>query len=84
MDNQHCSLSSMEKNIMIEIYEIQFVQFPQIFQFSSKSVITVIARTNSFKDLGVIFDTKLNFHDHICNMTFSAFKLLGYCIRNSF
>lgn len=44
---------------------------------------TIILRRDKLKDLGVTFDTKLTFNDHIAEITASAYKKLGFIIRNS-
>jgi Reverse transcriptase (RNA-dependent DNA polymerase) len=41
-----------------------------------------LERHNSFKDLGVIFDSKLSFSEHISHIVSSSSKMLGYCVRN--
>ena len=40
-----------------------------------------LPRTDVHKDLGVYFDTKLNFHQHIANVTTSGVRVLGFIIR---
>ena len=40
-----------------------------------------LSRVDTFKDLGVIFDSKLTFHNHINAVTSEAFKSLGFIIR---
>lgn len=42
----------------------------------------VLDRCLEFKDLGVTFDTKLSFSSHICQITKSASRTLGYFLRN--
>lgn len=42
-----------------------------------------IDKCGSFKDLGVIFDNKLNFTEHLTNITSSALKNLGFIVRNT-
>lgn len=43
----------------------------------------VISRVNEVKDLGVLFDPKLNFHEHIKKLAADSFKRLGFVIRNA-
>ncbi|CAH2089439.1 unnamed protein product [Euphydryas editha] len=43
---------------------------------------TLIKEVNSIKDLGVIFDKKLTFDDHIQYITEKASKMLGFIMRN--
>lgn len=41
----------------------------------------VVPRSDSVRDLGVLFDSKLTFSDHICSITTTAMKTLGFIIR---
>lgn len=41
-----------------------------------------IQRTNTIKDLGVIFDSKLTFSHHVNNIITRAFKTLGFITRS--
>lgn len=41
-----------------------------------------ILRVNSIRDLGVILDTQLNFHEHLNALTRNCYKRLGFVIRN--
>ncbi|XP_061723662.1 uncharacterized protein LOC133529877 [Cydia pomonella] len=41
-----------------------------------------ISRTHSMKDLGVLFDPGLTFHDHIRSLVAEGFKRLGFVTRN--
>ncbi len=40
-------------------------------------------RPKTFKDLGVLFDRKLYFDEHIFSTSASAYKMLGFVIRNA-
>lgn len=42
-----------------------------------------INRVNSVKDLGVLFDAKLTFNDHISTLAAECYKRLGFVIRNA-
>lgn len=53
---------------------------PSLFQYTLDS--NNISRVFTVKDLGVHFDPKLNFHEHIQKLTASSFKQLGFVIRN--
>lgn len=52
-------------------------------EFAYKLNDSVIERCNSFKDLGILFDSKLTFATHINNICNKAMKMLGFIIRNS-
>lgn len=41
-----------------------------------------LERCNLMKDLGVLFDEKLTFNAHIHQIVNSAYRTMGYCIRN--
>ncbi|CAG9133473.1 unnamed protein product [Plutella xylostella] len=43
----------------------------------------VILRVYTITDLGVTFDTKLTFHDHVKALTANCFRRLGFVIRNA-
>ena len=43
-----------------------------------------IIRENQIRDLGVIFDTKLTFHNHIYSCVQTASRSLGFIIRSCF
>ena len=42
-----------------------------------------LVRRDSFKDLGVTFDSHLSFREHTSNIVTSSFKMLGFLIRNA-
>ena len=42
-----------------------------------------LSRQSIFRDLGVIFDHQLTFSDHVASITTSAFRALGFVIRNT-
>jgi hypothetical protein len=43
----------------------------------------VITRVTTFRDLGVLFDMSLTFHDHIKRLATDCYKRLGFVIRNA-
>lgn len=43
----------------------------------------ILPSLTKIRDLGVIFDSQLKFHDHIDFVTNDAYKLLGFTIRNT-
>lgn len=43
---------------------------------------STLNRPNTFNDLGVIFDHRLTFADHISHITASAYKILGFILRS--
>ena len=42
---------------------------------------TILSRVNSFRDLGVTFDSRLTFVNHINNICARAYKSLGFILR---
>lgn len=53
---------------------------PVLFDYSLNS--QILERSEAIKDLGVMFDHKLTFSNHISQVTSSALKMLGFIIRN--
>lgn len=51
------------------------------FQYSLNN--TTLSVHSKFKDLGVIFDEKFSFSDHIIEISESAYKTLGFLCRSS-
>lgn len=45
--------------------------------------LTILERVTHFKDLGVHFDPELTFNHHLNETVKSAYKMLGFIIRNS-
>lgn len=43
----------------------------------------LIARTCTMKDLGVTFDQKLTFHDHVTALAKESYRRLGFVLRNA-
>lgn len=43
----------------------------------------IITRVNTMTDLGVVFDTRLTFHDHVKELSLSCYRRLGFIIRNA-
>ncbi|XP_050551673.1 uncharacterized protein LOC126911004 [Spodoptera frugiperda] len=41
-----------------------------------------IERVNTVRDLGVLFDARLNFHDHMRALAADSYRRLGFVIRN--
>ena len=48
-----------------------------------KSIIFYLKKCVTFKDLGVIFDSKLSIVYHVSMVTAAAYKNLGFIIRNT-
>lgn len=54
-------------------------QNPLFYQYRMNG--EVLTRVNIIKDLGVIFDSRLTFSNHIVQLTSACFKILGFVIR---
>jgi hypothetical protein len=53
---------------------------PLLFNYSING--TTLPRSNSVRDLGVVFDSTLSFTNHIESIVNSSFKSLGFVSRN--
>lgn len=42
----------------------------------------ILERTNSIKDLGIKFNSKLNFSEHMNDISVKAMRMLGFIVRN--
>ncbi|PZC70519.1 hypothetical protein B5X24_HaOG215757 [Helicoverpa armigera] len=56
-------------------------QHPITFEYKING--SIVTRSSTMKDLGVVFDQKLTFHDHITTVAKESFKRLGFVLRNS-
>ena len=64
-------------------YILSFSLAKQIIEYDYNVNNVSLLRTSHVKDLGVVFDVKLSFSEHINTLTSDAVKLLGFIIRNS-
>lgn len=55
---------------------------PHVFEYTINEII--LQHLSQIKDLGVIYDSKLTFHQHIDDLIGRAYRLLGFVIRNSY
>jgi hypothetical protein len=53
---------------------------PLLFNYNING--RILSRSNLVRDLGVIFDSRLSFTDHIESIVNSSFKSLGFVLRN--
>lgn len=54
-----------------------------LFQFPYSINNVTLMYVSSCRDLGVIFDNRLTFKNHLANITASAFKTLGFVVRTT-
>lgn len=62
---------------------ISFSRKVKLISFTYKCLDQDLEKVNEFKDLGVIFDSRLSFNSYIEIVIGEAFKVLGFVIRNS-
>ena len=74
-----------ENNLQLNIQKCKSLTFTlkkQYIVFNYQLRSTNLCRCESIKDLGIVFDPKLSFTDHINQVTTSALRMLGFIIRN--
>jgi hypothetical protein len=54
---------------------------PLLFDYTLNN--KILLRRSSVQDLGVLFDSKLSFCDHILSITSAAFKSLAFVLRSA-
>lgn len=75
-------VNKMEFNLS-KCYVMTFGRRWHPILFDYKIGDTVISRTVIMKDLGVTFDQKLTFHEHIVTVAKESFQRLGFVLRNA-
>lgn len=78
----YCALNKLELNTT-KCYVCSFTRKPRPLTFNYSLSGTVLSRVEKIKDLGVIFDNKLIFDEHINAIVNKASKALGFIIRTS-
>lgn len=77
-----CDLNGMQMNAnKCKVISFSRRQSTTVFDYSLNS--SSLERVSSIKDLGVILDSKLRFHEHIATMTAKANAMLGFLRRNT-
>lgn len=74
-----------QNNLSLNIAKCKIISFtrtlkPFIFHYNLNG--SIIDRTTTIKDLGVLFDAKLTFREHINSVCSAARSTLGFIIRN--
>lgn len=77
-----CSTNGMQLNIA-KCKSITFSRCQSSVSYDYSINSNVVERVNSIRDLGVIFDSKLKFNEHISTVTAKGFAVLGFIRRNS-
>jgi hypothetical protein len=62
---------------------LTFINKKNILRYKYKIGDNIITRKDKVRDLGITFDSKLNFSCHIDSITSAAYRLLGFVVRNS-
>ena len=78
----YCLLNKLDLNVS-KCYICSFTRKPQPSLYNYKLQNSTLSRVSSIKDLGVTFDSKLLFNEHIDNIVKRASKALGFVIRMS-
>ena len=76
-----CISNKLEMNVSkckVVTYTRKATQTEFLYTFNN----TVLSRGQTTKDLGILFDSKLDFVEHVNVITNSALRLLGFIIRN--
>lgn len=80
--NEWCTLNKLPLNITkCNVMSFTNKLQPIIFQYSVNG--SVLSRPKTLRDLGVTYDQKLSFVDHISVITSDCFRALGFLIRNA-
>ena len=80
--NSWCEINRLPLNIS-KCNAMTFTRRSNSINFSYKIGNDMVTRCKQFKDLGVIFDSKLTFTAHIDHITANAYRNLGFIMRNS-
>ena len=80
--NTWCEINTLPLNIS-KCNAMTFTRRSNSINFSYKIGNDMVTRCKQFKDLGVIFDSKLTFTAHIDHITANAYRNLGFIMRNS-
>uniref|UniRef100_A0A1Y1M3X1 Reverse transcriptase domain-containing protein n=1 Tax=Photinus pyralis TaxID=7054 RepID=A0A1Y1M3X1_PHOPY len=76
-----CELNRLSLNIN-KCCVVSYGRKENLITFSYSLCDTGLRREDEVSDLGVLFDSKLNFNSHICQLTNSCSRTLGFVIRN--
>lgn len=77
-----CDTNGMNLNID-KCYSVGFTRKKQVTPSTYKVKDSYLKQTSEIKDLGIYLDNKLRFHCHIDKICKTAFKNLGFILRNS-
>lgn len=81
----HINTWCIENNLFLNVNKCNVMSYSRkqsTYEFDYKIESTPLNRPNNVKDLGVVFDPKLTFVDHINSTVTSSFKTLGFVLRN--
>lgn len=80
--NKWCECNGLQLN-KSKCSVLSYTRKLNIIDFNYQVQSTKVDRKTTIKDLGIIFDQKLSFNEHIDGVVNSAYKTLGFVIRNS-
>lgn len=69
--------------MLVNVKPMVFSRREAVFIFSYKINRITFKYFKSFKDLGIFFDSKLTFNDHVLNISMQAIKALRFVITNT-
>lgn len=77
-----CVLNGLQLNVD-KCKVLSFSKKKELLAFPYSLGASTLERVSAFKDLGVMFDAELSFSDHINSIVTSAYKMLGFVVRNT-
>ena len=77
-----CELNNLQLNIK-KCQSFTFYRTSTVILFNYEIKSIILTRSDFIKDLGVILDRKLQFHDHIDAIISKSMAMLGFLKRNS-
>lgn len=80
--NNWCITNNLPLNVQ-KCHVLSFTRRNEQLHYDYTLNNTSLNRVIEFKDLGVIFDSKLSFNQHILSVVLASYKSLGFVIRNS-
>lgn len=78
-----CDKNNLQMNVAkCKVISYSRCRNPILFNYTFNS--STLQRCDSIRDLGVVFDSRLTFHDHISHISACSMRMLGFIIRNSY
>lgn len=80
--NAWCTVNNLDLNVS-KCNVMSFSRSQNLLKYNYNLTGVILNRPNYIKDLGVFFDAKMSFKIHIEKTRISAYKSLGFVLRNS-